>query len=102
MVPRRSESVLRSGRALMELARRASGDTALLQQVADLIRDPENRRLITVGTASISQLGTAGLIGGGSQPAAELARRLAAEWTADERSDLEWLMRSSRNPCREV
>jgi len=95
MVPRRTESVLLRGRVLMELARRASADTVLLRLVADIIRDPQNRRLITVGTASVSQLGTAGLIAGGSKPAAVLAGELASEWTADERSDFEWLMRSS-------
>lgn len=94
MVPRTSESVLRRGQALIELGRRSAGDTTLLRQVADIIRDPENRRLITVGTASVSQLGTAGLIAG----AAALARELAAEWTTGERSDFAWLMRSSGIP----
>jgi hypothetical protein len=98
MVPRTSESVLRRGRALIELGRRSAGDTTLLQQVADIIRDPENRRLITVGTASVSQLGTAGLIAGGGAPAAALARELAAEWTTGERSGFAWLMRSSGIP----
>ena len=92
------ESVLRRGRALIELGRRSAGDTTLLQQVADIIRDPENRRPITVGTASVSQLGTAGLIAGGGAPAAALARELAAEWTTGERSDFAWLMRSSGIP----
>jgi hypothetical protein len=59
------------------------------------LRDQVNRRLITVGTASISQLGTAGLIAGGSEPAAALARQLAAKWLAGERSDSAWLMTSS-------
>ena len=95
MVSRPGESVLRSGRALMELGRRASSDTALLQQVADMIRDPENRQLIAVGTVSISQLGTAGLIAGGGKPAPTLAQELAAEWTTGERSDFAWLMKSS-------
>jgi len=95
MASRSGESVLRRGRALMELGRRASIDTALLREVADMIRDPENRRLITIGTASVSQLGTAGLVGGGGEPAAALARELAAEWTTGERSDFAWLMRSS-------
>ena len=61
-----------------------------------MIRDPGNRRLITVGTASVSHLGTAGLIAGGGISAATLARELTAEWTAGERSDFMWLMRSSR------
>jgi hypothetical protein len=95
MVSRDGESVLRRGRALMELGRRASSDTALLQEVADLIRAPENRRLMTVGTTSISQLGTAGLVAGGGESALALARELAAEWQTDERSDFGWLMRSS-------
>jgi hypothetical protein len=84
MVPQTSESVLRRGRLLLELSRRASGDPALLQQVAAMIRDPENRRLIAVGTASVSQLGTAGLVAGGGEPAATLAQELAAEWSAGE------------------
>ena len=92
---RPAESVLRSGRTLMELGRRASSDTALLHQVAAMIRDPRNRRLIAVGTASVSQLGTAGLIAGGGEPAAALARELAAEWPAGERADFAWLMTSS-------
>lgn len=95
MVSRDGESVLRRGRALMELGRRASSDTALLQEVANLIRAPENRRLITVGTTSISQLGTAGLVAGGGERALALARELAAEWQTDEQSDFGWLMRSS-------
>lgn len=95
MVSRNSESVLRRGRALMELGRRASSDTALLQEVADMIRAPENRRLITVGTTSISQLGTAGLVAGGGERALALARELAEEWQTNERSDFAWLMRSS-------
>jgi hypothetical protein len=95
MVSRASESVLRRGRALMELGRRASSDTAVLHQVADLIRDPENRRLMAVGTVSVSQLGTAGLVAGGGEPAVVLAQELAAEWAAGERSDFAWLMKSS-------
>lgn len=87
MVARRSESVLRRGRALMELGRRASSDTALRHQVADMIRDPENGRLIAVGTVSVPQMGTAGLIAGDGEPAAALAQELAAEWAADERAD---------------
>ena len=83
IVPRTSESVLRRGRALVEPGRRSSGDTTLLQQVAGIIRDPGNRRLFTVGTASVSQLGTAGLIVGGGAPAAALARELAAEWSTE-------------------
>lgn len=98
MVRRASESVLRRGRALMELGRRSSADTALVREAADMIRDPENRRLITVGTVSVSQLGTAGLVAGGGEPAAAMARELAAEWTAGERSDFAWLMQSSGIP----
>ena len=95
MVSRDGESVLRRGRALMELGRRASGDTALLQEVADMIRAPEHRRLTTVGTASVSQLGTAGLVAGGGETALALARELAGQWPASERSDFAWLIRSS-------
>lgn len=88
-------SVLRRGRALLELGRRASFDTALLSDVAVMVRDPGNRGLMTVGAVSVSQLGTAGLVAGGGGPAAALARELAAEWTAGERADFEWLMTSS-------
>jgi hypothetical protein len=95
MVSGDGESVLRRGRALMELGRRASGDTALLQEVADMIRAPENRRLMTVGTASVSQLGTAGLVAGGGETALALARELEGEWPAGERSDFAWLIRNS-------
>jgi hypothetical protein len=95
IVSRDSESVLRRGRAMMELGRRASSDTALLEEVAEMIRTPENRRLITVGTASISQLGTAGLVAGGGERALALARQLVEEWQTGERSDFAWLMRSS-------
>lgn len=95
MVSRDSESVLRRGRAMMELGRRASSDPTLLQEVADMIRTPENRRLITIGTTSISQLGTAGLVAGGGERALALAEELVEEWKADERSDFAWLMRSS-------
>jgi len=92
---RNSESVLRRGRAMMELGRRASGDAALLQEIADLIRAPENRQLITIGTTSISQLGAAGLVAGGSGPALALATKLVGEWKSDEQSDFAWLMRSA-------
>ena len=47
------ESVLRRGWAIMELGRRASRGAILLQEVAEMIRAPENRRLITVATTSI-------------------------------------------------
>jgi len=95
IVSHSSESVLRRGRAMMELARRASTDTALLQEVADMVRAPENKRLITIGTASISQLGAAGLVAGGGESALALARELVEEWQTDEQSDFAWLMRSS-------
>jgi hypothetical protein len=94
-VSRDSESVLRRGRAMMELGRRASSDAVLLREVADMIRAPENRRLMTIGTTSISQLGTAGLVAGGGETALSLARELAGEWQPGERSDFAWLMRSS-------
>ena len=95
MVSRSGESVLRRGRAVMELGRRASGDAVLLQEVAEMIRAPENRRLMTVGTTSISQLGTAGLVADGSETAIALAAELVGEWQRDEQSDFAWLMRSS-------
>jgi hypothetical protein len=78
MVPSGRVSVLRRGRALLELGRRACDDTALLPDVALMIRDPGNRRRITIGAVSVSQLGTAGLLAGGGGPAAALARELAA------------------------
>jgi hypothetical protein len=92
---RSSESVLRRGRAMMELGRRASGDDSLLNEVADMIRSPENRQLRTVGTTSVSQLGAAGLVAGGSERALSLATELVGEWQDDEQSDFAWLMRSS-------
>jgi hypothetical protein len=95
LVSRSSESVLRRGRAIMELGRRASSDAVLLQELADMIRAPENRRLMTVGTTSISQLGTAGLVAGGSEGSLALATELVGEWQRDEQSDFAWLMRSS-------
>jgi hypothetical protein len=95
IVSRSGESALRRGRAMMELGRRASGDAALLQDVAEMIRAPENRRLTTVGATSISQLGAAGLVADGSETAVALAAELAGEWRRDEQSDFAWLMRSS-------
>ena len=95
MMSRSGESVLRRGRALMELGRRASSDPPLLQEVSGMIRSPENRQLITVGTTSVSQLGTAGLIAGGSEEAIDLAAELVREWRRDEQSDFAWLMKSS-------
>jgi hypothetical protein len=80
---------------MMELGRRASRDAKLLQEVAEMIRAPENRRLMTVGTTSISQLGTAGLVADGSETAVALAAELVGEWQRDEQSDFAWLMRSS-------
>ena len=94
-VSRNNESVLRRGRAVMELGRRASSDTTLLEEVAEMIRAPDNRRLMTIGSTSISQLGTAGLVAGGGEAALALAKQLVAEWQAGERSDFAWLMRSS-------
>jgi hypothetical protein len=88
-------SVLRRGRAMMELGRRASRDPALLQEVADMIRAPENTNLMTVGTTSVSQLGVAGLVAGGSEGALTLASELVGEWQHDAQSDFAWLMRSS-------
>jgi hypothetical protein len=95
MVSRSGESVLRRGRAMMELGRRASRDAVLLQEVAEMIRAPENRQLMTVGSTSISQLGTAGLVADGSETAVALAAELVGEWQRDEQSDFAWLMRSS-------
>jgi hypothetical protein len=51
--------------------------------------------LLSAGAVSVSQLGTAGLIAGGGRPAAVLARELAAQWPAGERSDSAWLMKST-------
>src|ERR1700677_5242442 len=84
MMSRNDESVLRRGRAIMELGRRASSDQALLQEVSGMIRAQENRQLMTVGTTSISQLGTAGLIAGGSDEAIELAEELVQESRTNE------------------
>lgn len=95
IVSRDGESVLRRGRAMMELGRRASSNAALLQEVADLIRAPANRRLMTVGTTSVSQLGAAGLVAGGGERALAVAKELVEEWQSDERSDFAWLMRTS-------
>lgn len=95
IVSRDGESVLRRGRAMMELGRRASSNAALLQEVADLIRAPANRRLMTVGTTSVSQLGAAGLVAGGGERALAVAKELVEEWQSDERSDFVWLMRTS-------
>ena len=79
---------------MMELGRRASSDPALIQEVSGLIRAPENRRLITVGTTSVSHLGAAGLVAGGGENAIDLAAKLVEEWPRDEQSDFAWLMRS--------
>lgn len=95
MVSRSGESVLRRGRAMMELGLRASGGAVLLQEVAEMIRAPENRRLMTVGTTSISQLGAAGLVADGSETAVALAAELVGKWQPDEQSHFTWLMRSS-------
>lgn len=93
MLSRGNESVLRRGRAMMELGRRVSGDPELIQEVTGLIRAPENRRLITVGTTSVSQLGVVGLVAGGDENAIGLAADLVQEWSNDEQSDFAWLMR---------
>jgi hypothetical protein len=95
MVACAAESVLRRGRAVMELGRRAADDPALLTEVAALIRDPANRRLITIGPVSVSQLGTAGLVAAGGDPTTTLARELAAEWPPGDQSDFALLMTSS-------
>jgi hypothetical protein len=95
LVSLNTESVLRRGRAMMELGRRASGDVSLLNEVADMIRAPEYRQLRTVGTTSVAQLGTAGLVAGGGDRAIALAKKLASEWDAGEQSDFAWLMRTS-------
>lgn len=95
IMSRNNESVLRRGRAMMELGRRASSDPALLQEVSGMIRACENRQLMTVGNTSVSQLGTAGLIAGGSRKAIDLAAELVQERHRDEQSDFAWLMKSS-------
>jgi hypothetical protein len=79
----------------MELGRRASTDPSLLEEVARMIRAPGNRPQMTVGTISVSQLGVAGLIAGGSKLAAGLATELAREWTPAEQSDFAWLMKTT-------
>jgi hypothetical protein len=94
MATRNGGSVLSRGRALMELGRRASGDAALLGE-AGLVRAPENRCLLTVGSVSVSQLGVVGLVAGGSDGAFALAVELAGEWPRDGRADFAWLMGSS-------
>ena len=95
---RSRESVLRRARAMMELGRRASGDTRVLEEVAEMIRAPQNRRLMTVGTTSISQLGAAGLVADGSETAVALAAELVGEWRPDEQSDFARLIRRSGIP----
>jgi hypothetical protein len=95
VMSRDSESALRRGRAMMELGRRASSDSALLEEVSGMIRAQENRQLMTVGTTSVSQLGTAGLIADGSEKALDAAAELVQEWHRDEQSDFAWLMKSS-------
>jgi hypothetical protein len=74
-----TESVLRRARAAMELGRRTADDPALLTEVAALMRDPANRRLMTIGPASVSQLGAAGPVAAGAEPTTALTRELAAE-----------------------
>jgi hypothetical protein len=95
IMSRSTESVLRRGRAMMELGRRASSDPALLQEVSGMVRSRENRQLMTVGNTSVAQLGTAGLIAGGGKEAIDLAAELVQEWHPDEQSDFAWLMKSS-------
>jgi hypothetical protein len=60
-----------------------------------MIRAPENRRLTTVGTACVSQLGNGWARCRRRETALALARELAGEWQASERSDFAWLIRSS-------
>jgi hypothetical protein len=67
----------------------------LLQEVSGMIRAQKNRQLMTVGTTSVSQLGAAGLIAGGSKKAIDLAAELVQEWHRDKQSDFAWLMKSS-------
>jgi hypothetical protein len=98
MVSRPAESVLLCGPAAMELGRRAAGDPALLTDVAALIRDPVNSRLITIGLVSVSQLGTAGLVAAGDEQTTALARELAAEWPPADQADFARLMTSSGAP----
>jgi hypothetical protein len=95
IMSRNNESVLRHGRAIMELGRRASIDPALLQEVSGLVRFQGNRRRMTVGVTSVSQLGTAGLVAGGSKEAIGLAAELVHEWHRDEQTDFARLMKGS-------
>jgi hypothetical protein len=95
MMSRDNESVLRRGRAVMELGRRASSDPGLLLEISGMIRAQENRQRVTVGTTSVSQLGAAGLIAGSSKRAVDLAAELVQEWSQDEQSDFAWMMKSS-------
>jgi hypothetical protein len=76
MVPCAAESVLRRGRAVMELGRRAADDPALLTEVAALIRDPANRRLITSARCPSPSRERPGL----SPPAANRQRPWPANW----------------------
>lgn len=89
------EGILRRGRALMELGRRASSEPALLEQVATFITDPSNRQAVIMGTFTISQAGAAGLVSGGAPEAVSRAKQLVDEWSPEEQSDFAWLMRRS-------
>jgi hypothetical protein len=55
----------------------------------------EDPAVTAVGTTSVSQLGAAGLVAGGSERALALATELVREWERGEQSDFAWLMSSS-------
>jgi hypothetical protein len=95
MVPRATESVLRRGRAAMELGRRAADDPALLTEVAALIRDPANRRLMTTGPVSGLPAGNGRARRRGQRAGIGAGPRTAAEWPPGDQSDFARLMTSS-------
>jgi hypothetical protein len=60
-----------------------------------MIRARQSRRLMAVGTTSIAQLGTVGLVAGDSETAVALDAELVGAWQHGEQSDFAWLMRSA-------
>ena len=96
MMSRNNESVLRRGRAMMELGRRASSDPALLKEAQKRGDQFIASEMFVLALAD--DKGEAGRLlkeAGGSKKAIDLAAELVQEWHRDEQSDFAWLMKSS-------
>jgi hypothetical protein len=87
------------GRALFELARRSGKEEKLIEMIVGQIVDEKNQQSRTVGIASISFLGIAGLLTANTSNTREVARKLINDWSEPDRTNLlEFIKSASLTP----